>query len=75
MQQTGFPALQTDVTMAKNTGEGSRKGSVDDRAQFETPSVHAAKRDTETGQILDVKSDEKPFKDVAKEEDGRSTKK
>jgi len=61
--------------MAKNTGDGSRKGSVDDRTQFETPSGHMAKRDTETGQIMDVKSDEEPFKGVAQEGDGRRTKK
>ena len=61
--------------MAKNTGEGSRKGSVNDRTQFETPSGQAAKRDTETGEIIDVKtSDDKPFKGVAKEPDGRRSK-
>lgn len=58
--------------MAKNTGNDSRKGSVNDRTQFETPSGHNAKRDTETGQIMDVKtSDKKPFKGVATEPDGR----
>jgi hypothetical protein len=58
--------------MAKNTGNDSRKGSVNDRTQFETPSGNNAKRDTETGQIMDVKtSDKKPFKGVAKEPDGR----
>ena len=58
--------------MAKNTGKGSRIGSVDDRTQFKTPSGHSAKRDTETGQIMDVKtSDKKPFKGVAQEPDKR----
>lgn len=58
--------------MAKNTGKGSRKGSVKDRTQFETPAGQHAKRDTETGQIMDVKtSDDEPFKGVAKEPDGR----
>ena len=61
--------------MAKNTGEGSRKGSVNDRTQFETSSGHAAKRDRETGEIIDVKADDKPFKGVAQEPDGRRTKK
>ncbi len=61
--------------MAKNTGKGSRKGSVDDRTQFETPSGQHAKRDTETGEIIDVKtSDDKPFKGVAQEGDGRREK-
>jgi hypothetical protein len=58
--------------MAKNTGQGSRKGTVKDRTQFETPAGNFAKRDTETGQIIDVKtSEEEPFKGVAKEPDGR----
>lgn len=61
--------------MAKNTGDGSRKGTVKDRTQFETPQGNYAKRDTETGQITDVKtSDEEPFKGVAEESDGRHKK-
>lgn len=60
--------------MAKNTGKGSRKGSVKDRTQFETPADKYAKRDTDTGQIIDVKtSEETPFKGVAKEPDERRT--
>ena len=42
--------------MATNTGNDSRVGSVKDRTQFETPSGHNAKRDTETGEIMDVKT-------------------
>jgi len=62
--------------MATNTGKDSRKGAVKDRTQFETPSGNAAKRDTKTGQIIDVKtSDDKPFKGVAQEGDDRRTKK
>jgi hypothetical protein len=58
--------------MAKNTGKGSRKGSVKGRTQFKTPSGKWAKRDTKTGRIMDVKtSGNKPFKGVAKEKDGR----
>ncbi len=58
--------------MAKNTGKGSRKGSIKDRTQFETPSGNHAKRDTETGQIMDVKtSDDTKFKGVAEEPDKR----
>ncbi|MEJ7577592.1 MAG: hypothetical protein WKF74_11380 [Pyrinomonadaceae bacterium] len=54
--------------MAKNTSKGSRKGTVKDRTQFETESGDAAKRDTKTGRIVDVKtSDKKPFKGVAQE--------
>ena len=57
--------------MGKNTGDDHRKGSVDDRTQFETSSGNSAKRDTETGQILDVKSDKEKFKGVAEEKDDR----
>lgn len=57
--------------MAKNTGNGSRRGSVDNRTQFQTPNGNWAKRDTETGRIMDQKQDGTPFKGVAKEPDGR----
>lgn len=61
--------------MAKNTGKGHRKGSVDDRTQFESPSDNNAKRDTESGEIMDVKTtDKSKFKGVAEEPDGRRTK-
>ncbi|MGI9140366.1 MAG: hypothetical protein ACR2GJ_04580 [Gemmatimonadaceae bacterium] len=60
--------------MAKNTGDGHREGSVDDRTQFETPSGHNAKRDAETGEIMDVKTtDKSKFKGVAEEKDDRRT--
>lgn len=58
--------------MAKNTGKGSRVGSVTGRTQFKTSSGHSAKRDASTGRIMDVKTSSKtPFKGVAKEKDGR----
>jgi hypothetical protein len=58
--------------MAKNTGKGSRKGAVKERTQFETPGGNYAKRDTESGEIMDVKAtEEAPFKGVAKESDDR----
>ena len=58
--------------MATNTGNGHRRGSVNDRTQFQLPSGHFAKRDTTTGQILDVKtSSTEPFKGIAQETDGR----
>jgi hypothetical protein len=61
--------------MAKNTGKGHREGSVDNRSQFETPTDNNAKRDTETGEIMDVKTtDKSKFKGVAEEPDGRRTK-
>lgn len=57
--------------MAKNTGNGYRRGSVDNRTQFPTPQGNWAKRNTENGRIMDQKVDGKPFKGLAKEEDGR----
>src|SRR4051812_34381542 len=58
--------------MAKNTGENFRKGSVDDRSQVLDPkNKKFVKRDLSSGEFADVKSDEKPFKGVAKEPDGR----
>jgi len=58
--------------MAKNTGKGSRVGSVTGRTQFKTSSGHSAKRDAATGRIIAVKTSSKaPFKGVAKEADGR----
>ena len=61
--------------MAKNTGNGHRKGSVSGRTQFEGASDNNAKRDARTGEIIDVKtSDKGPFKGVAKEPDARRAK-
>ena len=61
--------------MARNTGKGSRVGSVTGRTQFTTSSGHSAKRDASTGRIMAVKtSDKTPFKGVAKESDGRRSK-
>lgn len=57
--------------MAKNTGNGYRKGSVCDRTQCHNPHNDTwVKRDTETGEFMDVKKGE-PFKGVAKEVDDR----
>ena len=54
--------------MAKNTGEGSRNGAVTGRSQTHNPTTDQfVKRDTNTGQFMDVKSDGKPFKGVRKE--------
>jgi hypothetical protein len=58
--------------MAKNTGRGSRVGSVTGRTQFKTSSGHSAKRNTSNGQIMAVKTSSKAaFKGVAREKDGR----
>lgn len=55
--------------MAKNgkTWDWHRDGQVDERSQFQHPNGHWYKRDTETGQIMDCKSDEEKFKGVRRE--------
>jgi hypothetical protein len=58
------------VSMAKNPPtDGSRKGAVKERSQFQNPQTGLwTKRDTETGRFLDVKtSSPEPFKGVRKE--------
>lgn len=57
--------------MAKNTGNGSRVGSVKNRTQTQAPNGNYVKRDTGTGRFIDQKSGGSPFKGVAKEKDGR----
>jgi hypothetical protein len=67
--------------MAKNTGNNSRKGSVDNRTQVKNPKTgDFTKRNEDSssshdGEFMDGKEDGKPFKGVAKEPDGRRTKK
>lgn len=52
----------------KPYGDNSRKGAVKSRSQVLNPkSGHYVKRNSETGQFMDVKSDNKPFKGVRKE--------
>lgn len=62
--------------MAKNTGKGFRKGSVDDRSQLNLDPKNGkfVKRDLDTGRFTDLKEDNKPFKGVAEESDGRKKK-
>ncbi len=60
--------------MAKNTGEGHRIGSVNNRTQIPHPSGDGhLKRDTTTGQFIEHKPGDK-FKGVAQEPDGRRSK-
>ena len=57
--------------MASNTGNGYRYGSVKSRSQTYNPKNGTwVKRDTDTGRFIDAKNN-KPFKGVAKEPDGR----
>ena len=62
--------------MATNTGKGFRKGSVDDRSQLNLDPKNGkfVKRDDATGEFTDIKEDDKPFKGVAQEPDGRKQK-
>lgn len=64
------------MNMAKNTGKGYRKGSVDNRTQTRNPKTGDwVKRNreevAEAGEFMDVKEDGQPFKGVAKEPDKR----
>jgi len=56
--------------MAKNgkIGDGHRNGAVKGRSQtFNSKNERFVKRNADTGQFMDVKSDDKPFKGVRKE--------
>lgn len=56
--------------MATNppVGDGHRNGMVKKRSQVYNPKIDRyVKRDADTGQFMDVKSDGKPFKGVRKE--------
>jgi hypothetical protein len=49
-------------------GDDHRKGAVRERSQVENPqSEKFTKRDAESGQFIDQKKDDKPFKGVRKE--------
>jgi hypothetical protein len=56
--------------MAKNapTGDGRRIGAVKERSQVYNPRTDRwTKRNTDTGEFMDQKADDKPFKGVRKE--------
>jgi hypothetical protein len=54
--------------MAKNTGEGYRKGEVRERSQMPNPNAPGyLKRDAKTGRIMEGNEGPKPFKGVRKE--------
>lgn len=57
--------------MAVNTDKGYRIGSVTDRTQTKNPKTEKWTKRGDDGRFMDVKSDGKPFKGVAKEKDGR----
>ena len=57
--------------MAKNTGSGSRIGSVTNRTQVQSGNGNWTKRDRTSGQFIEQKQSGEPFKGVAKEVDKR----
>ncbi|GGE88983.1 hypothetical protein [Niveispirillum cyanobacteriorum] len=59
--------------MAKNTGDGYRRGAVTDRTQMQRPDGLYQKRNEGNGHFMGVKKDGTPWKGVAKEPDGRDT--
>lgn len=59
---------QRKLTIARNGSPGKgRIGSFKGRSQTRTGCNHFVKRDSKTGQFMDVKSDGKPFKGLTKE--------
>lgn len=63
--------------MAKNTGKGSREGSVTNRTQVMNPQTgdyvkrNENKESSKTGEFMAVKKDGNPFKGIAREPDQR----
>lgn len=51
--------------MAKNTGEGYRRGAVKKRSQLQAHNGNFVKRDKTTGQF--IQQSDHPFKGVSKE--------
>jgi hypothetical protein len=55
--------------MATNSRNGrGRRGAIRGRTQFKLPNGHYAKRDRQTGEILSIKADLKPYKGIIIEE-------
>lgn len=56
------------MAINKPTGDNARKGAIRDRSQVYNPKIERfIKRDKDTGQFMDVKSDSKKFKGITKE--------
>jgi hypothetical protein len=53
------------TNLAKNTGDGYRRGAVRNRSQSQTPNGEWTKRDTETGRYMDGSKER--FKGVRQE--------
>lgn len=67
-------SVPKEAVMAKNTGNDFRRGAVTGRTQFQHENGDWQKRDERSGQFMERKSSEGPFKGVAKEPDGRDGK-
>jgi hypothetical protein len=59
--------------MATNTNKDFRRGSMKDRSQLDLDPKNGkfVKRDLSSGEFIDLKDDNKPFKGVTKEPDKR----
>ena len=71
--QCRFAFFTETQAMARNTGDGYRKGAVTGRTQFQHENGDWQKRNERNGQFMERKQSEGPFKGVAKEPDGRDT--
>lgn len=71
--RTAAAAETKGTMMAKNTGDGFRRGAVTGRTQFERPDGLYQKRDERSGEFMGVKQTPGKFKGVAMEPDGRDT--
>ncbi len=73
VRASSTPILKRSCSIAMSTGNGSRIGSLKNRTQVQSPKAgRYVERDTTTGQFINQKSDDKPFKGVAKEQGRRS---
>ena len=68
------PSVRKEAVMGVNTGKGYRIGAVKGRTQVQHSNGDWQKRDVGSGQFMERKSGEGPFKGVAKEPDGRDGK-
>lgn len=59
--------------MAKNTGDGYRRGAVTGRTQFVRSDGLHQKRNERTGEFMEVRQTPGKFKGIATEPDGRDT--
>jgi hypothetical protein len=68
MPDGACPEGRRNNVMAKNTGEGFRRGEVSRRSQLPNPLTDGyTKRNTDTGRFVEGKEGPKPFKGVRKE--------